>query len=248
MSKAKHMMFLLDACYGGLAAQNTRSLQEADVPNFIEKISTDFSRRIITAGGKSEEVLEKDDWEHSAFTKSLLSGLKKKRADLNSDGIITGSEIGMYLKENVSLDTDNFQTPQVRRFTSHEGEILFITKKDYSENTEKMSLTVEEQLQAMLLLYSQNQIQQQPIQNNANAVVIKPGSIGINAKNLTQEVLIEEIFLRPSGLAYKVKFKMEVSSDEVNWSRVFVIDIDDVLEVPGETITGIYNYNTGEVE
>ena len=100
----------------------------------------------------------------------------------------------------------------------------------------------------MLLLYSQNQIQQQPVQNNANAVVIKPGSIGINAKNLTQEVLIEEIFLRPSGLAYKVKFKMEISSDEVNWSRVFVIDIDDVLEVPGETITGIYNYNTGAVD
>ena len=42
---------------------------------------------------------------------------------------------------------------------------------------------------------------------------------------------------------------MEIgSNDEVNWSRVFVIDVDDVLEIPGETITGIYNYNTGEVE
>ena len=51
MSKAKHMMFLVDACYGGLAAQNTRSLQKSDVPNFIEKISNDFSRQIITAGG-----------------------------------------------------------------------------------------------------------------------------------------------------------------------------------------------------
>ena len=249
MSKAKHMMFLVDACYGGLAAQNTRSLQEADVPNFVEKISTDFSRQIITAGGKSEEVLEKDDWEHSAFTKNLLSGLKKKRADLNSDGIITGSEIGMYLKENVSLDTDNFQTPQVRRFTSHEGEIIFIAKSDEIKIEEPKSLSVEDQLQAMLLLYSQNQIQQNSMQTKANAIVIKPGSIGVNAKNLTQEVFIEEIFLRPNGLAYKVKFKMEIGSDDdVNWSRIFVIDIDDVLEIPGETITGIYNYNTGEVE
>ena len=38
-SKAKHMLFLVDACYGGLAAQNTRSLQNTDIPNFIEKIS-----------------------------------------------------------------------------------------------------------------------------------------------------------------------------------------------------------------
>ena len=249
MSKAKHMMFLVDACYVGLAAQNTRSLQNSDVPNFIEKISNDFSRQIITAGGKSEEVLEKDEWEHSAFTKNILSGLKQKRADLNADGIITGSEMGMYLKENVSLDTDNFQTPQVRRFTSHEGEIIFIPKSDEIKIDEPKSLSVEEQLQAMLLLYSQSQVQQNPVQTKANAIVIKPGSIGVNAKNLTQEVFIEEIFLRPNGLAYKVKFKMEIgSNDEANWSRVFVIDIDDVLEIPGETITGIYNYNTGDVE
>ena len=101
----------------------------------------------------------------------------------------------------------------------------------------------------MLLLYSQSQIQQNPLQTKANAIVIKPGSIGVNAKNLSQEILIEEIFLRPDGLAYKVKFKMEIgSNDEVSWSRIFVIDVDDVLEIPGETITGIYNYNTGEVE
>ena len=82
-SKAKHMLFLVDACYGGLAAQNTRSLVSSDIPNYIEKISNEFSRQIITAGGKSEEVLEKDDWEHSAFTKNILSGLKEKRADMN---------------------------------------------------------------------------------------------------------------------------------------------------------------------
>ncbi|SVD18786.1 uncharacterized protein METZ01_LOCUS371640, partial [marine metagenome] len=88
-------------------------------------------------------VLEKDDWEHSAFTKNILSGLKEKRADMNLDGIITGSEIGMYLKERVSLDTDSFQTPQVRRYTSHEGEIIFISKKDALEKKETTSLTVE---------------------------------------------------------------------------------------------------------
>ena len=37
-SKAKHMLFLVDACYGGLAAVNTRSLSTS-VPNFLDKVS-----------------------------------------------------------------------------------------------------------------------------------------------------------------------------------------------------------------
>jgi len=61
--------------------------------------------------------------------------------------------------------------------------------------------------------------------------------------------MIEDIFLRPQGLVYKGKMKMKIgASDEISWSRIFFIEIEDVLEIPGETLTGIYNYNTGEVE
>jgi hypothetical protein len=247
-SKAKHMLFLVDACYGGLAAMNTRSLT-TNTPNYIDKITKDISRQIITAGGKDEQVLEKDEWEHSAFTKNLLSGLKEKRADYNDDGIITGSEIGMYLQEKVSLDTDNFQTPQIRRFTPHEGEIIFITKVEQKEEQEK-ELDYQQILQAMVLQMSQqaqNQNNQIPI--NDNQRVVKPGSIGLYAKDPTKDVMIESIFLRPSGLAYKGKFKLSIgASDNMSWSRVVIIEIDDVLEIPGETITGIYNYNTGTVD
>ena len=249
-SKAKHMLFLVDACYGGLAAQNARSLQNTDIPNFIEKISNEFSRQIITAGGKSEKVLEKDDWQHSAFTKNILLGLKESKADMNYDGIITGSEVGMFLQERVSLDTDNFQTPQVKRFTSHEGEIIFIPQKAGYSKKHSESLSIEEQLQAALQkIYEKNQSPQIQISNKKNIRVIKPGSIGLNAKNIEQEVMIEDIFLRPQGLAYKGKMKMKIgASDEISWTRIFIIEIEDVLEIPGETLTGIYNYSTGEVE
>ena len=247
-SKAKHMLFLVDACYGGLAAMNTRSLASTS-PNYLDNITEDISRQIITAGGKEEQVVEKDEWEHSAFTKNLLSGLKEKRADYNDDGIITGAEIGMYVQEKVSLDTDNFQTPQMRRFTTHEGEIISITKDEKKEEKDK-ELVYQQILQAMVLQMSQQaQNQNNPIPVNDNQRVVKPGSIGLYAKDPTKDVMIESIFLRPSGLAYKGKFKLSIgASDDMSWSRVVIIEIDDVLEIPGETITGIYNYNTGTVD
>ena len=247
-SKAKHMLFLVDACYGGLAAMNTRSLS-VNSPSYMDKITEDISRQIITAGGKEEQVLEKDEWEHSAFTKNLLSGLRDKKADYNADGIITGTEIGMYVQEKVSLDTDNFQTPQLRRFTSHEGEIIFLSKGEQKKEKEK-ELDYQEILQAMVLQMSQQtQNQNNQIQVNDNQRVIKPGSIGLYAKDPTKDVMIESIFLRPSGLAYKGKFKLSIgASEDMSWSRVVIIEIDDVLEIPGETITGIYNYDTGIVD
>ncbi len=76
LSKAKHILYLVDACYGGLAATNTRGLVSS-TPGFIEKITRYKSRQIITAGGRGEKVIEKAEWGHSAFTLNLLRGLKE---------------------------------------------------------------------------------------------------------------------------------------------------------------------------
>ena len=126
ISKAKHMLFLVDACYGGLAAIGSRGLEPSETPNYLEKISNFKSRQIITAGGKDEEVFEKSEWGHSAYTKNLLSALNDGYADSNEDGYITADELGDYLSEKVSIDSENQQTPQSHRLTSHEGEFIFI--------------------------------------------------------------------------------------------------------------------------
>ena len=62
---AKHVLFLMDACFSGLAAVDTRGLDRS-TPGYIEKIVRDQARQVITAGGKNEEVIEKDEWGHSA--------------------------------------------------------------------------------------------------------------------------------------------------------------------------------------
>ena len=251
MSKAKHMLFLVDACYGGLAAVNTRSLSTSS-PNYIDKIKEESARQVITAGGKEEKVIEKDEWEHSAFTKNLLAGLKDNKADQNQDGYITGSEIGLYLQEKVSFDTENYQTPQSRKLTTHDGEIIFISNRVENTKPNSPSNNQIEDLQKLVLELSSkiDQQSQSKIENiNDNPIVIKPGYIGLYSLDPTKEVRIESIFLRPSGLAYKAKFRMYIDASEENsWGREVILDLDKVLEIAGETETGIYDYNSGEVK
>ena len=121
MSKAKHVLYLIDACYGGIAAIGSRGLEPETTPNYIEKITKDKSRQVITAGGKGEQIIERSEWGHSAFSLNLKRGLKEGRADLNSDGYITANELALFLSEKVTIDSENQQTPQFGRMTSQEG-------------------------------------------------------------------------------------------------------------------------------
>ena len=131
MSEAKHMLYLVDACYGGIAAVGSRGLEPQKTSDFINKVAKFQSRQVITAGGRGERVIEKSEWGHSAFTMNLIRGLKDGAADYNADGFITANELGMFLSDKVSTDSENQQTPQYGRMTSQEGEFIFV----YSENT-----------------------------------------------------------------------------------------------------------------
>ena len=51
-------------------------------------------------------------------------------ADANTDGIITAEELSLFLRNRVTKDSENQQTPQSGRFTSHEGEFVFIGNAD----------------------------------------------------------------------------------------------------------------------
>jgi len=148
MSKAKHLLYLIDACYGGIAAIGSRGLDSKTTPNYIDKITKNKSRQIITAGGRGEQVIEKSEWGHSAFTLNLNRGLKDGNADLDGDGYITANELGLFLKKKVTIDSENQQTPQYGRMTSQEGEFVFISKlnniiipahKDLPKDEEKFS-------------------------------------------------------------------------------------------------------------
>ncbi len=133
MTAAKDVLFLMDACYSGLLGM-TRGLKSQT--NFtLEKMSRGGSRQVITAGQKGELAIEKPEWGHSAFAKNLIKGLKDGMADYSNDGIITGSELGMYLENKVTEDTQGAQSPNSARFTNDEGEFMFIYVDDLIVST-----------------------------------------------------------------------------------------------------------------
>ena len=172
MSKAKHMLYLVDACYGGIATVGSRGLS-INVPNYINKITSDKARQIITAGGKGEQVIEKSEWGHSAFTLNLKRGLKDGRADLNSDGYITANELGIFLSEKVTIDSENQQTPQFGRMTSQEGEFIFITNSDMKKNQvseviSKIQTPIDYDLLAKKIANNNKSILYKKSENNKN--------------------------------------------------------------------------------
>ena len=128
MSNAKHMLFLMDACYSGLMTENMKGLSKPEERGYLNKVANESSRQIITAGGSDEQVIERDEWQHSAFTKNLIEGLDNWEADYNKDGCITADELSTYLRESVTEDSDFQQTPQDGRFkNSGGGEFVFFS-------------------------------------------------------------------------------------------------------------------------
>ena len=163
MSKAKHMLYLVDACYGGIAAVGSRGLAQEETPTYLKKVTKFQSRQVITAGGRGEKVIEKPEWGHSAFTLNLKRGLKEGAADMNSDGYITANELGMFLTEKVTIDSENQQTPQYGRMTSQEGEFVFVFNDEVSSNkTISNNSDTDEKLDMLLTklekLESENEI------------------------------------------------------------------------------------------
>jgi len=121
---AKHILYVMDSCYSGIGL--SRSLGAAPkISDYIRKISSMRVVQIITAGGKGEQVQEKAG--HGLFTTYFLRALEGE-ADINKDNVVTGTELGAYLRPSVSNASQQSQTPLYGRLEG-EGEFLFFVGK-----------------------------------------------------------------------------------------------------------------------
>ncbi|MEK6410088.1 MAG: caspase family protein [Acidobacteriota bacterium] len=118
---AKHILFLMDACYGGLAI--TRALQPGSM-RFLKDMLLRTARQVVTAGKANEVVADLGGPlpDHSVFTGHLLEGLSGKAAA--ADGVLTANGVMAYVYQNVGRDPSSRQTPHFG-YLDGDGDFIF---------------------------------------------------------------------------------------------------------------------------
>ena len=116
--QAKHVLFVMDACYSGLGLTRGGSSS-----SFLRENARRTARQMLTAGGADQQVADSGPNGHSVFTWVLLQALSGK-GDLNGDGLITGTELAAYIAPAVSAVSR--QTPAFGSLPgSQGGEFVF---------------------------------------------------------------------------------------------------------------------------
>jgi hypothetical protein len=121
--RAKHVFFLMDACYGGLAFVRSPTFGKM---RFMGDMLGRFARQVLAAG-KADEVVSDGNGVrpgHSIFTAHLLNALEGGAA--TEDGIITASGVMAYVYDRVGRDQYSSQTPHYG-FIDGDGEFIFDT-------------------------------------------------------------------------------------------------------------------------
>jgi uncharacterized caspase-like protein len=129
--KSKHLLMVFDSCFSGSIFNLVRA-----APVDISEKSAMPVRQFITAGGAGEQVPDQ-----SVFKVVFLNGIAGD-ADLNADGYVTGSELGMHLQEKVVNYSRGGQHPQYGKINNPKldrGDFIFVPSeahgKDVAEET-----------------------------------------------------------------------------------------------------------------
>lgn len=141
--KAKHIFFILDACYSGLAFNRACNFGSQ---RFVSDIMTRYSRQALTAGKGDQTVSDAKGPlpNHSVFSGFLLQYLDDDNRIKNE--IINANNVMSYVYNNVSKNTNTQQTPQWG-WLSGDGDFIFNDslfvkdeKKDGENNEELIEI------------------------------------------------------------------------------------------------------------
>ena len=99
--ESKHALFLFDSCFSGSLFALSRA-----IPKSISYKTSWPVRQFITAGSAEETVPDR-----STFREQFVAALEGE-GDVNEDGYITGTELGVFLQDTVINYTKESQHPQ----------------------------------------------------------------------------------------------------------------------------------------
>ena len=106
--KAKHVLFVMDACFSGFAL--TRDIApQSTTDEYLAAALREPVVQVLTAGRKGERAIEEGG--HGLFTKRLLDGLRGL-ADAEGRGILTAAQLAAWIEPRVVRDSKGKMTPQ----------------------------------------------------------------------------------------------------------------------------------------
>lgn len=122
-AEANHALYLFDSCFSGTIFK-TRATAPLEPPHITKALGLPV-RQFITAGNADEEVPAR-----STFTPAFVDALLLGRGDLDKDGYVSGTELGLYLQQEVPRHTQ--QTPQFGKINDYDlsrGDFIFALPK-----------------------------------------------------------------------------------------------------------------------
>lgn len=144
---AKHIFYVMDACYSGLLAQ-TRALDKQTKRDYsyLQEMTKERVRQVLTAGGKDEQVLDGGPKGHSVFTGRLIEALE------NAEGFITANELQASVKERVFSDARAMSQKQTPGFGSlyGVGDYVFVPSiEQKAEDTQEKVAALQREMEQL---------------------------------------------------------------------------------------------------
>lgn len=146
----RHMLAILDCCFAGAfrwsATRHLKALPDVIYKERYDRYLRSPAWQVLTSAAYDQEALdilagnpigrrESDHNLHSPFALALFDALEKGDADLipkgQGDGVITATELYLYLREQVEVQAENLvnheQTPGLWPLNKHgKGEFIFL--------------------------------------------------------------------------------------------------------------------------
>lgn len=117
--RAKHIFFVMDACYSGLALQRSALGSK----RFVKEMMRRYSRQILTAGKSNQKVKDSGGkTNNSIFTSYFLEAISGSAK--TEEGILSASSVMSYVYSKVSTDPNSTQTPSYGSVYG-EGDFIF---------------------------------------------------------------------------------------------------------------------------
>jgi hypothetical protein len=195
--QSKHALFLFDSCFSGSFFSKTRSVPS----NISYKISQPV-RQFVTSGSANELVPDQ-----SIFREQFVYALKGE-GDLDSDGYLTGTELGEFLQKKVINYSNGTQHPQYGKMRNprlDKGDFVFPLKTP--RRNSELDINVKREERKLISVKKKFHIEKKQLEKTRQ-LIRKRKNIEKEREKLTRERLriASKIRKKPSSVIKRSQY------------------------------------------